>query len=241
MNEQLSKIENWEITAKKETEPKGREVDVYLFRHAEAAEQGVETELTGRGIEQAKEAATSLISQIQEQGGGVIKFLSSPVKRAKQTSEIMQQTIAAALIEQEIDNIRLIIPRDREALRAPGVVGPLARQGIEDPIEYWFANPDVLPGKNPEQIAERLRELLGLLKKVADRLPPGEKIHYVGVTHEVPQAALLHQLSGKTLNELGGSVKNCEPVTIHIEGKSEEGPQILFRNLKLELPDRSAS
>lgn len=233
------KILNGEISKNniegKEVAPKGREIELYLFRHAEASDQGVDAELTERGKEQAKEAAQNLVRQIIEQGGGVIKFLSSPVKRAKQTSEIMQQTIHEILSEQQVKNIRLMSPRDRETLKAAGVIGPLKQSGIDDPVDYWLRNPEILEGKSPSKIAERLHEIINLLQKVADRLSSGEKIYYIGVTHEVPQAALLYQTSGKTLNELGGNIQNCELMKIELKGKSEEGATIKFRDKEMKI------
>lgn len=215
--------------------PPGREIDVYLFRHGEAQGEGVGAELTEKGRGQAREAGRKLFTQIKESGGGVIKLFRSPLRRAEQTAEIMQATIAEMLTEQEEGNIRLMKERDREALRAPGVIGPLRKQGIEDPIEYWLRNPQILEGKNPEIVAERLKRLLNRLKKIADRLPPGEKVYYICVTHEVPQAALLNQLTGKTLNELGGGIENCESTLVQIKGKKEEPLRIIFRDKQLEL------
>ena len=238
MNEKISN----EVIARnnienKETTPKSRGIEFYLFRHAEAADQGVDAELTERGEKQAEEAAQNLVRQIIEQGGGVIKFLSSPVKRAKRTSEIMQQTISEILSEQQIKNMRLMNPRDREALKAAGVIGPLKQRGIDDPINYWLNNPEILEGKSPSKIAEPLHEVIDFLQKMADRLPSGEKIYYIGVTHEVPQAALLNQTSGKTLEELGGNIQNCESMKIELKGNSKEMPTIKFRDKEIKIDD----
>lgn len=234
MKEQ-SGIETNQSFEDKESEPKGREVDVYLFRHGEAVGEGTDAELSPQGVEQAKKTISDLLKQITEKGGGAVKFISSPVRRAAQTAEIMQSTLEQSIAEQGIQNIRILSPRTREVLKAAGVIGPLKQQGIENPIEYWLNNPESLEGKSPQKLAEQMRELIVFLKKVADRLPPGEKIYYVGVTHEVPQAALLNQLTGKTLEELGGGIKNCEPITIQLEGKSDHNPKITFRDLHLEL------
>src|SRR3989338_6866626 len=86
---------------------KGRDIELYLFRHGQAENQGLEAGLTVQGVEQAKEAAKNLLTRIIEAGGGVIKFMSSPVKRAKQTSEIMQQTIQNVISEERLEQVRL--------------------------------------------------------------------------------------------------------------------------------------
>jgi len=218
-----------------EISPVGREVDFYLYRHAEAGGEGVDDELTPKGIEQAQEAAKVLLEEVIQNGGGVIKFISSPVLRAKRTAEIMRSTIQDLIIERKITNVRLMASRDREELRAAGLVGPLKERGIKDPVDYWLNNPDTLEGKSPTEIAGKINEVTRSLQKLTDRLPAGEKIYYIGVTHEVPQAALLNQISGKTLNELGGNIKNCEPIKIGFIGKSDEGVTVNFRDLKIKV------
>lgn len=229
--ENISPIENKEIP------PKGRKIDFYLFRHAEAYEQGLNSELTEKGERQAAEAAQNLLEKIILDGGGVIKFLSSPVRRAKRTLEIMQCNIQEMLTKQKIENVRLMTSRDNEALRTAGVIDPLRKRGIEDPIDYWLKNPDVLEGKDPSSMANRLREVINSLSKLANRLPAGEKIYYVGITHEAPQAALLNQLSRQTLNELGGSIHNCESMKVELIGKSGKNATVKFRNEEMKAED----
>jgi len=219
----------------KEGEPSGREIDFHLLRHAEAAGEGIDVPLSETGQVQAQEAAQALLQEVVAKGGGAIKFMASPVRRARETAEIMQQTIEAALAEQKISNVRLMLLRQREALHSAGVIGPLKAQGIEDPVEYWLSHPESVAGANPEAVAERLRGVINHLQALSDRLPPGERIHYVGVTHEVPQAALLNNLSGKTLNELGGRIKNCEPIEINFQGDSDSGPELVFRDFRMSL------
>ena len=204
----------------KEAALKSREIELYLSE---------------RGIEQAKVAAQNLVREITEQGGGVVKFVSSPTKRAKQTSVVLQQTISEILSKEQINNIRLMNPRDRESLKAAGVIGPLMKRGIDDPVDYWLKNPETLEGKSPSKTAERLYEMIDRLQKMANRLSPGEKIYYIGVTHEVPQAALLNQTSGKTLSDLGGKVKNCEWLKVEMNGRSEEGATIKFRGEEMKI------
>lgn len=234
MSEKEANLKNFGHIENKEIPPKGREIDFYLFRHAEASGEGLNSELTERGKEQAAKAAQDLLEQIIQKGGGVIKFLSSPVRRAKITSEIMQNAIQEIITERQIKEVRLMSPRDREALRAAGVIGPLKERGIDDPIDYWLKNPDALEGKNPTETAQKLQEMISFFQKVADRLPAGEKIYYIGVTHEVPQAAFLHEISGQTLNELGGNIQNCESIKVELVGKSEECAIIKFRNKEMK-------
>lgn len=218
----------------KEGEPKGREIDIYFFRHGQATGEGEEAGLTELGRQQAREAAEALLQQVREKGG-VVKFLSSSTRRAAETGEIMEEYIKNTLSERNITNLRLLSPRQRSALKAAGVIGPLEDRGIEDPIEYWLTHPDVLEGKSPEEVSNRVKKMLRIIGKVADRLPPGEQIHYVATTHEGPQAALLFSATGQTLNELGGRVNNCESFKVHFEGKSEKPPTIQFRNTEAEV------
>ncbi len=217
-----------------EGQPRGREVDVYFFRHGQATGESPDAELTKLGIQQAEEAAENFFQEVQA-AGGVIKFLSSRTKRAMQTMETMQEYIRRVILERNITNVRLFSPKERTAITAAGVIGPLKEQGIEDPVEYWLTNPDVLKGKSPDEISGKIQKMLSIIKKVADRLPPGEKVHYAAVTHEVPQAALIHSATNKTLNELGGNIKNCESFQVHIEGKSKKNPMINFRGNQAEL------
>ncbi len=234
MSEKEPNLENVGHIENKEIPPKGRGIDFYLFRHAEASGEGLDSELTERGKEQATKAAQNLLEQIIQNGGGVIKFLSSPVRRAKVTSEIMQHAIRETLAKQQIKDVRLMSPRDRDALRAAGVIGPLKERGIDDPIDYWLKNPDALEGKSLTETAQKLQGMINFFQKIADRLPAGEKIYYIGVTHEVPQAAFLHEVSGQTLNELGGNIQNCESIKIELVGKSDEGAIIKFRNEEMK-------
>jgi broad specificity phosphatase PhoE len=234
MSEKEPNLENVGHIENKDISPKGREIDFYLFRHAEASGEGLDSELTERGKEQATQAAQNLLEQVIKNGGGVIKFLSSPIRRAKVTSEIMQHTIRETLAKQQIKDVRLMSPRDRDALRAAGVIGPLKKRGINDPIDYWLNNPDALDGKSPAETAQKLQGMINFLQKISDRLPAGEKIYYIGVTHEVPQAAFLHEVSGQTLNELGGNIQNCESIKIELVGKSDKGAIIKFRNEEMK-------
>jgi broad specificity phosphatase PhoE len=222
--------------------PKGRNIDLYLFRHGEAEDKSLEAGLSERGVEQAKEAAKNLLTRVIGAGGGVIKFISSPVKRAKQTSDIMRQTIQETITEEHLDQVRLMTSRDRDTLKAGGVIGPLTEQGVDDPVNYWLENPDTLEGKSPKEIAARVQGVIDTLQKIADRLPQGEKIFYIGITHEVPQAALLNDKSGKTLNELSGNIQNCESIEIKLKGGSDtKKPEILFRGQSIQSDDPASS
>lgn len=218
----------------KEGQPQGREVDVYFFRHGQATGESPDAELTSLGKRQAEEAAERLLQEVQA-AGGVIKFLSSRTKRAAQTMETMRACVQRAIAERNITNVRLLHSKERTAITAAGVVGPLKKRGIEDPVEYWLTHPDVLEGKSPEEISRKVKGMLHIIKKVADRLPPGEKVHYAAVTHEVPQVALLHSATGKTLNELGGNIENCESFQVRIEGRSGKNPVVNFRGNRAEL------
>jgi broad specificity phosphatase PhoE len=221
-------------TEKKESQPKGREVDVYFFRHGQATGESPSEELTPLGRHQAEEAAEKLLQELQSVGG-VIKFLSSQYNRAEQTMDIMQEYMQKAIIERNISNLRLLNARERAAINAVGVTKELKDKGIESPIEYWLNNPDVLEGRSLAEISGKIKQMLSTIKKVADRLPLGEKIHYIAISHEAPEAALIHSATGKTLNEMGGKIKNCESFQVQIEGKSEKNPILNFRGNQAEL------
>lgn len=223
--------------ASKEKKGTGREVDLYLIRHGEAESQEKNAKLSSRGRLQAEIEALCLLSDIWSQGGGLLKFYNSPTPRAQETSAIMRAKAQKVIESSEHSPIKLYNPRAAKSLEAAGVIGPLMKMGVpyEKAIEHWLTNPEAVQDKTPQVIFERLKEFLRRGQKLADRLPEGEKIYYIGVTHEVPQAALLNQISGKTLNELGGNIKNCEPMRIELKGKSEEGATIKFRDLEMKI------
>lgn len=225
------------VEASKEKKGTGREVDLYLIRHGEAESQEKNAKLSSKGRLQAEIAAFCLLSDIWSQGGGLLKFCNSPTPRAQETSDIMQAKIQKIIESSKNSPIKLYNPRVTTSLEAAGVIGPLMKMGIpyEKAIEHWLTNPEVVEGKTPRVIYKRLQEFLRRGQRLADRLPPGEKIFYIGVTHEVPQVALLNQVSGKTLKEFGGSIQNCELIRIGLKGKSEEGAIIKFRNLEMKI------
>ena len=227
------------IKEKKEKKVTGREVDLYLIRHGEAESQEKSAKLSSKGGLQAEVAALCLLSDIWSQGGGLLKLFNSPTPRAKETSDIMQTKIQKIIESAKHSPINLYNPRITASLEAAGVIGPLMKMGIpyEKTIEHWLMNPEAVEGKTPQVIYKHLQEFLHRGQRSADRLPPGEKIYYIGITHEVPQAALLHQASGKTLNELGGSIKNCELMKIKFEGKSKEAAIIEFRDKEMKIED----
>ncbi len=208
---------------------KGREVELRFIRHAEAEDQSIDAALTQIGREHAKEKAIEILSEIVQNGGGLIKFLTSPVRRAQETQSIMEGTIRERIAQEHIENVDILISRTRQSIQAGGVIGPLAKEGIEDPVEYWLQNPNVLEGKEPENIAERLNKIVRISNRVSEGLPEGRKIYYLAITHEVPQAAFLNQITGKTLNELGGGMENCEDIRVNLSGIPDEVPKVIFR------------
>lgn len=252
MNEIIRNEVSPEQTESREKRERGRDIAFYLFRHAQATGQESEAELTEQGRKQAEEAAENLLEHIIEQGGGIIKFLSSPTTRAKQTAEIIQRVISKIIIDKNVQNVRLITstqnlqnvrlttptpPRKHDALKSGGVVRTLKKLNIDDPMDHWLQHPDVLEGKSPAEIASRVQKIIDNLQKMADRLPRSEeKIYYVGVTHETPQAALLNQISKKTLNDFGGQMSNCESIRIELKGNTDEPPTISFRDQTIAMP-----
>lgn len=225
------------IEDSKEKKGTGREVDLHLIRHGEAESQEKNAKLSSRGRLQAEVEALCLLADIWSQGGGLLKYFNSPTPRAKETADIILAKTQKIIESSKYSPIKLYNPSATTSLEAAGVIGPLMKMGIpyEKSIEHWLTNPEAVKGKTPRVIYERLQEFLRRGQKLADRLPMGEKIYYIGVTHEVPQAALLHQTSGMTLNELGGSIQNCEPIKIEFKGKSEEDATIKFRDKKMKI------
>jgi len=218
-----------------ESEPEGRDIDVYVYRHAEAEDASADPEITKLGRAQAKKAGESLLEQIRSEGGGVIKILSSPALRAEQTAETMRAKMEEIIDEEELGEVKLMETRSRQALRPGGVIGELRKQGIDDPIEHWLNNPESVEGTSPADAAEQFTEVLVKVKSLADRLPPGEKINYVIVSHEVPAAAVLNQATGKTLQEMGGDIKNCESFKVEIRGNLDESSNISFRDVEAKI------
>ncbi len=221
----------------------GREVDLYLIRHGETVSQEKSSRLSPKGRLQAEVEALCLLLDIWSQGGGLLKFYNSPTPRAQETSDIMLAKAQKIIGSSEHSPIKLYNPQVAASLEAAGIIGPLMKMGIsyEKIIEYWLTNPEAVEGKAPRVIYERLQKFLRRGQKLADRLPGGKKIHYVGVTHEAPQAALLNQINGKTLNELGGKIQNCESIKIEFRGDSDENPSISFRDrtMRIGKPDDS--
>lgn len=214
-----------------------RAVELYLIRHGEAESQEKDAKLSEKGRLQAAEAATLLFTEISAQGSGLLKIVHSPTPRAKETFDIMMEVITGNVGSRD-PRLRVCRPHVASALEAGGVIGPLMKRGIpyEETVEYWLSNPETVEGRSPFVIAERSRKVIRRLKKMADRLPSGVKIFYVGITHEIPQAALLLKASGKKLSELGGSIENCERIRIDVGTGSTEQPRLYFRGFQMDLP-----
>src|SRR3989338_854754 len=223
--------------ATKEKEGNGREIDLYLIRHGEAESQEKTAKLSSKGKLQAEVATLRILSDIWSQGGGLLKFQNSPTLRAQETCDIMRTTSQRIVESSEHSPIKLYDSRQSKFLEAAGVIGPLMKMGVpyEEAVEHWLTNPEVVEGKTPRIIYEHLREYLRRGQKLADLYPKREKTYYIGVTHEVPLAALLSQISGRTLDELGGSIQNCESTEIGLKGKSGESPTIRFRGKEMKI------
>lgn len=159
----------------KESKPFSPEVDIYLFRHAEASGDGIADGLTENGIEQAKLASSKFLESVHSDGGGSIKFLTSPTRRAEQTAEVMKSTMAEIINRQKLEDINLLVSHKRNELRTAGIVGNLRQQGIIDPIQHWLEKPDLFPDKTPEQVARRLKDVLDSIRQLADRLSTNKK------------------------------------------------------------------
>lgn len=223
---------------KKEKEPQYRHVEVHIFRHGEAEGEKREAHLTKEGRKQSMVAAENLLKNIKAEGGGVIKIFYSPLVRALETAKIFEEAINKLLQKEpdEFQGTHLMKTHPREKLTGLGAYGELKKRGIEDPVEYWLQNPKAIKGKNPELLAERLLDLTETAQRVASKIGPGEPVHYVWVTHEMPIATLLHKVSGKTLKEFGGSVKNCEELILDMARVQEENPKLEFRGEKFTTP-----
>src|SRR3989344_4469052 len=235
-------IDNLDNAPETETveKKKGRQVTLLLLRHGEAIDQSLEAELSENGVLQAKTVAKELLDQIQREGGGIVKIISSPVKRAKQTANIIEETMNSQLSEHNEIPVKMMHQRERDALKVGGVIGPLMNEGIayEETVQYWLENPEIVPGRTPKKIADTVREVIAKLEKMSERLPSGEKIYYLGITHEIPQAALIFQELGNTPKDLGSNIGNCEAIKIEMSGKKGESPVLTFRNDRIELKNQ---
>lgn len=218
-----------------EGEPKHPEVSVYFYRHAEAPGQGKEVDITENGKAQARGAAELLYNQIKQEGG-MVKFLPSPIKRCVQTAKIMEDRLRELLSQDKDSKIEMYDSKVRSKVGLPGIAPKLREMGHgDDMIEYWLTHPEVVPGKSPSQISGKVEDILRVIKKVADRVKPGTRIHYIYVSHEPYTAAFMNQLTGKTLPELGGDIKNCEAMTIKMEGRSDKLAEVSFRDVSKEI------
>lgn len=219
----------------KELPKRGAQVNVYFFRHAEALGQGREVDITENGKSQAREAARSLYKSLK-QSGGLVKFVTSPVKRCIQTAEIMEEELARLKAQEPQDNLQLMRRKQRTKVGLPGVGPVLKQMGIEtDQIDYWLEHPDVVPEKTPTDISKRVEDILKVLQRVADRVKPDSNITYVYITHEPYHGAVLNKVTGKTLKELGGDVDITDPMKVQVVGNSDKNPQITFRDVDMEI------
>lgn len=230
---------NFEQNLKRENqvegEPKHPEVSVYFYRHAEALGQGKDLDITEKGIEQAREAGELFYNQIKERGG-MVKFLSSPIKRCVQTAKIMEDRLRELSDQDESSKTNILQPRVRSKVGLPGIAPTLRQMGHDtDMIEYWLTHPDVVPGKTPLEISKKIENILRIIQKVANRLKEGTNVTYVYISHEPYTAAFMNQLTGKTLSELGGDIGNCEAMKIEVEGRSDKPAEVSFRGLNKEI------
>lgn len=221
-----------------ETTPKPRELELIFLRHGQSASQEINAALTEQGRRQAEEAGERILNHVVACGGGAIKIVRSPVHRAFETGDIVEQTIERLITERKLEeSVHLLTStyKHRETLRAAGLFEKLQSLKQPNPIEYWLEHPESIPGTTPAEISKNLQTMIATMQKVTNKLPPGEKIFYIGVTHEIPEAALLKTLTGKTPTEFGGTIKNCESISVHLTAKSNELPQIEFRGQKIEV------
>ncbi|MBI4268246.1 histidine phosphatase family protein [Candidatus Uhrbacteria bacterium] len=217
---------------------KGRAVSLSLIRHGEAADQSKEAQLSEKGRLQAEIAAYQLLFNVWSKGGGVVKLYHSPTLRAKQTFDIIQKVAERVTKKQKENPVTLYKPRMRKQVEAAGVIGPLMKAGIpyKDTVDHWIKNPKVVEGKSPSDVFATLKPFLEVGQTYAHELPSvGPRIFQVAVTHEVPQAALLHTLSGKTLEQIGGGIRNGEFVNIDFN-PAQPHAKVHFRQADYALP-----
>ncbi|MBI2444643.1 MAG: histidine phosphatase family protein [Candidatus Magasanikbacteria bacterium] len=215
-----------------EAEPSPRRLELILLRHGQAESQEKDAALNETGQHQAARAAEEIIEHVLAGGGGVVKIVRSSVRRAQETGAIIEETIRRLIAERGLgDKIRLI--ESRAKTRAPLVAAGIMRQlqilNAERPVEHWIENPEILPDKKPSDVAKSLQEMTTKMQQIVNKLRPGETIYYIGVTHEIPQAAFLNTITHQTLAELGGPIKNGESFTITLSNKPNAAPVLSFR------------
>lgn len=220
-----------------EQEPQQRRTELILMRHGQATSQEKTAVLSELGKQQAREAAERLLSEILNQGGGILKIVKSPVKRAVETGNIVEQTIERLISERGVTNVRLLksTATTRSPLRAPGLMPRLKKFNEQDPVGHWLKHPEILNDATPEIIVAELQKTISTMQAVNSKLNPNDHLFYVAVTHEIPQAALLNKVTGKNLDELGGGVKNCETVTITFTDDPKTATELSFRNEKVSI------
>jgi len=232
------------IPESSETErTRGREISVYLFRHGQAiyeSPEDFEGRLTGQGRLQAQKATEDLFKSLED--GETVVFYVSPISRAQETAEIMQENLQS-LAEKNRKTIKFLAPRTKQALRDvivkdPTFVAKLFESGEKDVVGRWFEIGEKHPEKaeTPKAVSRRFINLLSRFNRLSKRLASGPKINFIGITHEeVP--ALLAEFSDFPDS---GPVRldNCESMRIDFNGREKSIPKLRFRNrdyqLKLE-------
>jgi len=222
---------NSEHPRAKEVVNSGRNVVVHFVRHGEIASYRPDAGLTDEGRKQSFEAGKSLIGRIGE--GEMVKFISSPFPRARESNEAMLEGLGEAIDEQGRGDIRIYTSRKQNKLRAldrtdDSELRRLSKSG-EDAIRHWLKNliseEDV---ESPSAVLARLEEFTRRREKISQRLPEGPAIHYVCVTHSPVMRSLLKEVFGKDL----GSPKMGE--SIELSFGNDGSPQVLFRDKTAE-------
>lgn len=216
----------------REEERAPSKMELVLMRHGQAESQDKNAALSEQGMEQATGAARALIERIAASGGGIIKLVTSPVRRARETGEVIRRTMIELLSDDKYNNVKLLESRAnvREPLKAAGLMPTIQALDRENPVQFWLEHPNVVPGKTPADMSVPIEKIVATMQQVAQKIKADVPVYYVAVTHEIPQAALLNAMTGETLTDFGGAIKNCEAITVDVTGIPGISPTFTFRD-----------
>lgn len=212
--------------------PPPRSFEIVMVRHGKQFEASdPKSELSPEGEQQARDFGANFVRE-HLHDDMVVKIKRSTVQRASRTAECIEEGMRQAIEEFQNTNIKLLTTRNAAPLRTTGALGPVMQAGVpyEKAVDTWLKEFDRFKdARHPEEIVGELRHLVDRTSELSERLPEnGPSIAYIWVTHETAHAALMHSLTGKTTEELGGGIGHLEPIVIDVS--SGQPPVIRFRD-----------
>ncbi len=203
------------------------QVRIFLVRHGEteANVAGVwqggqgDDPLNERGRQQSVAVAAYLADQ-----GAISTVYTSPLRRARQTAEVIARAIGAPIVE--VPDLREYDIGDMEGATAQEIAGLWAFF-----VEQWHTDPDLAPpgGESARQFTLRLhRALSGIIRKAA-----GHTV--VVVSHQGALASGLAALVGQLDRWRDYQMANCA-VTL-IVCATDEPPRVERFNVTEHLAD----